>query len=81
VSYIERPMSAFERFLEKVGVSSEQFIHVQVKLGLLPAGIDSALPAGAAAGVARDLGWLSGVAEGRQPFTAVTHCMCAFPSM
>jgi protease IV len=81
VAYIERPVTAFERFLEKVGVSSEQFIHVQVKLGLLPAGIDSALPAGATAGVARDLGWMAGVTDGHKPFTAVTHCMCSFPSM
>jgi protease-4 len=41
--------------------------------------VQSALPAGAMAGVAKDLGWLAGVADGRKPFTAVTHCMCSVP--
>jgi protease IV len=79
VAYIERPTSPFERFLQKVGVSTEQFIHVQVKLGLLPDGIEAALPRSATAGVARDLGWLAGVADGKKPFAAVTHCLCGVP--
>jgi protease-4 len=53
---------------------------VQVKLGLLPASLAlDALPSGAAAGVAKDLGWLSQVANRRQPFAAVTHCLCEIP--
>ncbi|GAB3466735.1 signal peptide peptidase SppA [Massilia terrae] len=81
VAYIERPTSAFERFIGKFGVSADQLIHVQVKLGLLPAGIENALPPQAVSGVARELGWLGGVADGKKPFEAVTHCMCAFPAM
>jgi protease-4 len=75
VAYIEREGSPFERFLELVGLSATQAFTIQVKLGLLPDG----LPAGAAAGVVKDLGWLSGVAERRQPFAAVTHCLCEAP--
>jgi protease-4 len=72
VAYIERPSSAFERLFERLGMSEAMAINVQVKLGLLPDG----LPAGAAAGVAKDLGWLSEVADKRSPFAAVTHCLC-----
>jgi protease-4 len=79
VSYIERPVSPFARFLQKIGVSAAQAITIQVKLGLLPDGVQSALPAGAAAGVAKELGWLAGVADGRKPFAAVTHCLCGYP--
>jgi len=32
-----------------------------------------------AAGVAQDLGWLAEVAERRQPFAAVAHCLCGAP--
>jgi protease-4 len=31
------------------------------------------------AGVAKDLGWLSEVAQRRAPFAAVTHCLCEAP--
>ncbi|WP_229425135.1 MULTISPECIES: hypothetical protein [unclassified Massilia] len=50
-----------------------------MKLGLLPDGLPNALPAGAAAHVARDLGWLSELADGKKPFAAVTHCLCEMP--
>jgi protease-4 len=65
--------------LEKFGVSAAQAINIQVRLGLLPGGMQDALPAAATAGVARDLGWLAGVADGRKPFAAVTHCLCGYP--
>jgi protease-4 len=75
VAYVEREGSALERLFERLGMSSALAVNVQVKLGLLPDG----LPLGAAAGVARDLGWLSEVADRRTPFAAVTHCMCESP--
>jgi protease-4 len=53
-------------------MSQAMAINIQVKLGLLSDG----LPAGAAAGVAKELGWLSEVADKRAPFAAVTHCLC-----
>lgn len=75
VAYIERPGSRIERLLGSFGVSAAQAFTIQVKLGLLP----DALTAGAAAGMAKDLGWLSQVADRRQPFAAVTHCLCELP--
>jgi protease-4 len=75
VAYVERPSSGFERFMSLLGVSSVQAIKIQVKLGVLP----DALPAGAVAGVAKDLGWLSELADGKKPFAAVTHCLCELP--
>jgi len=84
IAYAERPSSLAERFLERLGLSDVQALNVQVKLGLLPdpvsaAALSSALGSGAAAGITRDLGWLSQVAERRQPFAAVTHCLCEAP--
>lgn len=80
VAYTEREETLFARLLERMGLSDAQALTVQVKLGLLPADLAlDALPAGAAAGVAKDLGWLSQVASRRQPFAAVTHCLCEIP--
>jgi protease-4 len=80
VAYAERPDTLVERLLERVGLTDTQALTVQVKLGLLPADLAlDALPAGAAAGVAKDLSWLSQVASRRQPFAAVTHCLCEIP--
>jgi protease-4 len=80
VAYAEHEGSLAERFLERLGLSDAQALNVQVRLGLLPADLAlDALPAGAAAGVAKDLGWLSQVANRRQPFAAVTHCLCEVP--
>jgi protease-4 len=80
VAYAERPDTLVERFLERLGLTDTQALTVQVKLGLLPADLAlDALPAGAAAGVAKDLSWLSQVASRRQPFAAVTHCLCEIP--
>jgi protease-4 len=79
VAYIERPISRAEQFLQLFGVSATQWFKIQVNLGLLPGGMEGALPAGAAAGVVRDLGWLSEVAASRKPVTALVHCMCEAP--
>jgi protease-4 len=75
VAYIERDSSGIERLLGLFGIDAAQALTIQVKLGLLPAG----LPAAAAADVTRELGWLSGLADGSKPFAAVTHCMCGMP--
>lgn len=75
VAYIERDSSGIERLLTYFGVDAAQALTIQVKLGLLPAG----LPGAAAADVTRELGWLSGLADGRKPFAAITHCLCALP--
>jgi protease-4 len=75
IAYVERSESSLERFLSMLGVSGVQAIKIQVKLGMLP----DALPAGAVAGVAKDLGWLSDLVDGKKPFAAVTHCLCELP--
>jgi protease-4 len=83
VAYTQHPSSFAERVLERMGLSETQVLNVQVRLGLLP-GVDASLPVdaltgGAMAGVAKDLGWLSEVAQRRAPFAAVTHCLCEAP--
>jgi protease-4 len=78
--YAEQPTTLAERVLERMGLSDAQALTVQVKLGLLPADLGAAaLGAGTLAPIGKDLGWLSGVADRRQPFAAVTHCLCAVP--
>jgi protease-4 len=84
IVYAERPGSLAERLLERLGLSETQALNVQVKLGLLPdpvagAALSAVLSDGAAAGIGKDLGWLSQVAQRRQPFAAVTHCLCSAP--
>ena len=72
VAYIEREGSTFERFLEMFGASSAQAFAIQVKLGILSAG----LPQSAARDVSKDLGWLTDLEARRTPFQAITHCLC-----
>lgn len=80
VTYAERPATLAERFLQRMGLSDALAFTVQVKLGLLPADLGAAALGGStAAAVGRDLGWLSAVADRRQPFAAVTHCLCGMP--
>jgi len=75
VAYVERPVGKVERFLNMMGASTAQAVTIQVKLGLL----ENALPPGPVAQVAQDMAWLNEVADGRKPFAAVTHCLCAVP--
>jgi protease-4 len=95
VAYTERPNTFAERVLERLGLSDALALAVQAKLGLLPDAWAAAVAAGQvgappgaaaaallpapAAGMARDLRWLSNVAERRQPFEAVVHCLCEAP--
>ncbi|NHZ34989.1 signal peptide peptidase SppA [Massilia rubra] len=75
VAYIERDVSAFERFVTMFGASAAQAVNIEVKLGLMPTGV----PASAMTEVTKELGWLSEMTNGRKPFAAVTHCMCTAP--
>ena len=75
VAYIERDNSRVEQLLGMLGMSASQALTLQVKLGLMPSG----LPAAALGDVTRELGWLSELSDGRKPYAAVTHCMCAMP--
>ena len=79
VVYVEREGSKFDRLLDMFGNTAlagvAQAIGGQVRTGLATTG----LPPGAAADMARDMGWLSEVGNGRKPFSAVTHCLCESP--
>ncbi|MEO7497716.1 MAG: signal peptide peptidase SppA [Massilia sp.] len=75
VAYVERDVSATERFLEMFGASASQAFTIQVKLGLLP----PALPTSAVNEVTRELGWLSDLTDGKKPFSVITHCLCTPP--
>ena len=74
VTYLERQPSLVERLLLPFGVSAATAINIQVKLGVL-----DGLPTGAATTVAKDMAFLSNIADGKKPFAAVTHCMCELP--
>jgi len=74
VAYIERQGNPFERLLQSFGVSAATAINIQVKMGVL-----DGLPTGAATTVAKDMAFLSNIADGKKPFAAVTHCMCELP--
>jgi protease-4 len=75
VAYVERDASPFEHVLEAFGASAAQALTIQVKLGVLPAG----LPSGAVTEVTRELGWLSELSDGNKPFSVITHCLCTPP--
>lgn len=57
------------------GASASQAINIQVKLGLLEATVPNSVVAQAG----KELAWLSDLNAGRNPFQAITHCMCATP--
>ncbi|MFA9217428.1 MAG: signal peptide peptidase SppA [Sphingomonadaceae bacterium] len=79
VVYVEREGSKVDRLLDLFGNTAlagvAQAIGGQVRGGLATTG----LPPGAAADIARELGWLSEISNGRKPFSAVTHCLCESP--
>jgi protease-4 len=80
VVYIEKEGSKIDRLLDLLGANAmaraaAQMVGAQLKLGVATTG----LPPGAAADIARDLGWLSELSAGRKPFMALTHCLCESP--
>jgi protease-4 len=80
VAYAAQPTTFVERLLDRMGFSDVQALNVQVRLGLLPLDLTAgALGAPATAAIGKDLGWLADVAARRQPFAAVTHCLCSAP--
>jgi protease-4 len=75
VTYVEREPNGFDRFIRMFDTKVAQVLNDQFDWKLMQSGI----PPSAARSVATDLSWLTGVAENRKPFTAVTHCFCAQP--
>ena len=75
VAYVERESTRFERVLNMFGASAAQALTIEMKLGMLPTG----LPAATVKDMARDMAWLSELNSGKEPFAAVTHCLCSMP--
>ena len=75
VSYIEREPNGVDRLIRMFDTRMAQVLNDQFDWKLMQSGI----PPTAARGVAKDLGWLTEIAESHKPFTAVTHCFCAQP--
>jgi protease-4 len=75
VSYIEREPNGVDRLIRMFDTRIAQTLNDQFDWKLMQSGI----PPTAARGVAKDLGWLTEIAESHKPFTAVTHCFCAQP--
>ena len=75
VAYLERDESTFEQALQMFGASASQAINIQVKLGLL----EATVPKSVVAQAGKELAWLSDLNAGRNPFQAITHCMCGTP--
>ncbi len=75
VAYIERDESAFQQALQMFGASAAQAMTIQVKLGMLEATVPNSVVAQAG----KELAWLSDLNAGRNPFQAITHCMCTTP--
>ncbi len=76
---LQRWMRRFGVVFENAfGVSLERALGLDLQRPLASTGL-GLLPASAAGDALADLDWLREVAEGRRPFAAVTHCLCAAP--
>jgi len=77
VQYLEARPGRLERLLQDIGATLVAAIGQPADLRgtLLALGLAPAV----APEVVQDLGWLAEVAERRQPFAAVTHCLCGVP--
>jgi len=77
VQYIEAPTGRLQRLLQDLAATVGTAVGRPVDLqgALLALGL--AAPVGA--GIVQDLGWLAELAERRQPFAAVVHCLCKAP--
>lgn len=77
VQYVERKPSGLDRVLTTLGQGA-----VDAMVGLAaPLGGASwmGLPLTAAAHLQEDLAWMGGLAQQRQPYAAVVHCLCDAP--
>ncbi len=92
VQYVEAEPGRLEQLLQRFGVAEGSYaralisaragapIDVQAALlALGPPGTVLPLAGPLAAELAQDLGWITEVAALRQPFAALTHCLCVAP--
>ena len=77
VQYVEAEPGRLQRLLQGLGVTVGTLAASPVDLqgAMLALGLISPL----AGGVLQDLGWLAEVAQRREPFAALTHCLCGAP--
>ena len=79
VEYIERAPGRLQQLMGLLGGGDVAWAqHAMAWFGETPLAA-TALPASVAAEVHGDLRWLADVAERRQPFAAVVHCLCTAP--
>ena len=75
VVYMERDPGKFARLLDMFGGAAARVVGEHIDARLASAGV----PPGLVSGVGRDLGWLAEMADRRQPFMAIAHCLCGEP--
>lgn len=75
IVYIQPEPGRAEQLLSWLGGSVRNAITTHLDRELAP----PPMPTGVVQEARRELGWLVEMAEGRKPYTAVTHCLCAQP--
>jgi protease-4 len=78
LAWMEAEAGRLQRLLERFGATANAALGVQWNLPAAATAV-GLLPAPVAGEVLHDLGWLAAVAERRQPFAAVVHCLCEAP--
>jgi protease-4 len=78
VRYIEREPSRLQRVLSMAG--ADALLGAAASLGGIELGLrDFGLPWAAVQDMQNELLWLADMAQRRQPFASVVHCLCAAP--
>ena len=77
VQYIEARAGRLQQWLQDLAARVGTAIGRPVDLQAAWLALGLASPV--ASGMAQDLGWLAALAERRQPFAAVVHCLCTAP--
>ncbi len=75
VVYIQPDPGRTERLLSLLGAQVTSAIAAQFDLQVTPPGV----PAQLAQQARQELGWLTGLTQGAQPFATITHCLCQAP--
>jgi protease-4 len=76
--WMEVEPGRLQRWMRRFGVAFESALGLDLQPPLTTTAL-GLLPASVAGDALADLDWLREAADGRQPFAAVTHCLCAAP--